>query len=145
MTFDTPSWLVTFLDGVSVWDAVLCVAGIIAVAVFIRKKGWRSIVAVARGIVNSAQILEAVQGLPAYIERADQRHDRLEEKVDGIYHETHKNDGSSIKDAIGGVEDGVAGLHGRMDTVEADIKMLRETDAELRAEIEDTRNPRDDH
>ena len=40
---------------------------------FIYKKGWRSIIAFARGLINAAEILASVQGLPAYIERADQR------------------------------------------------------------------------
>ncbi|AXA97577.1 hypothetical protein CEP17_14765 [Microbacterium sp. PM5] len=115
---------------------------------FIRKKGWRGVVAFARGIINAAEILASVQGLPSYIERADaraeaadKRHDRLEGKVDGIYHETHNNDGSSTKDAVDRVEIGVKGLYGRMDAIEEKVLALSAADEELRAELEDTRNP----
>lgn len=148
MNFDAPPWLVYFLDSVSVWDAVVWLVLVVGGVVFIYKKGWRSIIAFARGLINAAAILESVQGLPAYIERADKRaadadarHVRLESKVDGIYHETHNNDGSSIKDSVDRIELGVKGLYGRVDTVEQKVVALSAADDELRAELEDTRNP----
>lgn len=148
MNLDAPSWLVDFLDSVSVWDAIVWLALVIAGVVFLYKRGWRSIIAFARGLINAAEILASVQGLPAYIERADkraaaadERHDRLEGKVDAIYHETHNNDGSSIKDSVDRIELGVKGLYGRVDTVEQKVVALSAADDELRAELEDTRNP----
>lgn len=147
-TTDAPQWLVDFLDGISLWDALLWLGLIVAAAAFVYKKGWRSVVAIARGIINAAEILASVQGLPAYIERADQRaaaaderHDRLEGKVDAIYHETHNNDGTSIKDATDRIEIGVKGLYDRVDTVERKIAALSDADDQIRAELEDTRNP----
>lgn len=150
VNFDAPPWLVDFLDSVSVWDAVVWGAVVVAGVWFIYKKGWQSVIAFARGLVNAAEILASVQGLPAYIERADARaaaadarHDRLEGKVDGIYHETHNNDGSSVKDSVDRIELGVKGLYGRIDTVENKVVALGEADEELRAELEDTRNPKE--
>lgn len=145
-----PQWLVDFLDGISLWDAVTWLFVLIAAGVFVYKKGWQSIIAFARGLVNAAEILASVQGLPAYIERADaraaaadERHDRLEGKVDGIFHETHNNDGSSVKDSVDRIELGVKGLYGRIDTVENKVIALGKADEELRAELEDTRNPKE--
>ncbi len=149
-TTDPPQWLVDALDGISLWDALLWLGLLIATGIFIYKKGWRSIVAIARGIVNSAEILAAVQGLPGYIDRADaraadadERHARLEKKVDGIYHETHNNDGSSIKDSVDRIELGVKGLYPRVDVVEEKVAALGAADDEIRAELEDTRNPKE--
>lgn len=148
MSLDAPSWFVDLLDSVSVWDAIVWLALVIAGVVFIYKRGWRSIIAFARGLINAAEILASVQGLPAYIERADaraeaadKRHDRLEGKVDAIYHETHNNDGSSIKDSVDRIELGVQGLYGRVDTVEQKVVALSDADEQIRAELEDTRNP----
>lgn len=148
INLDAPPWLVDFLDSVSIWDAIVWLALVIAGIVFIYKRGWRSIIAFARGLINAAEILASVQGLPAYIERADQRaaaadqrHDRLEGKVDAIYHETHNNDGSSIKDSVDRIEIGVRGLYDRVDTVEQKVVALSDADEQIRAELEDTRNP----
>lgn len=150
MNLDAPSWLVDFLEGISLWDAIIWLAAIAAAAWFIKSKGWRSLTAFARGIINAAEILASVQGLPAYIERADQRaaaaderHNRLEGKVDAIYHETHNNDGTSIKDATDRIELGVKGLYERVDTVERKIAALSDADDQIRAELEDTRNPKE--
>lgn len=141
MSVEAPDWLVDFLGGISLWDAILIIAALVVVILFIKNKGWKTVVALARGIINAAQILEAVQGLPAYIARADERNARLEEKVDGIHHETHKNDGSSIKDAVARVEEGVAGLHGRMDDVDRQLVTLTREDESLWEALEHTQNP----
>lgn len=134
--FNAPPWLVAWLQGISVWDLILWVVGIAGLILFIRKKGWLWIIAFARAILATAEVIDNVRELPAFIERTDQRHAELALKVEGIYHETHKNDGSSIKDALGRVEEGVAGLHGRLDVVEASVTTLARADEEIRAEIE---------
>lgn len=143
MNTDAPSWLVDFLDGVSLWDALLWAAAIIAGAWFIYKRGWRTLVALARGIINSAETLAAVKDLPDFITRTDERFDRMEAKVEGIHHETHNNDGSSIKDAVDRIETSLEGVHGRLDTVEVDVRSLHLADDELRAELENTQNPKE--
>jgi hypothetical protein len=119
------------------------------------KKVLPGTVAVAKGVVNAAAILAAVQGLPDFIERSDQRHHdaderhaALDKKVSDIHHEVHFNDGTSAKDGIRRTEQAVAkiaqsveGLHGRMDVVESDVKALHRADAELRADLEQTNPP----
>lgn len=138
MTTNAPPWLVAWLEGISAWDALLFFAGLVALWLFIRHKGWVAVVALARAVVNSAQILEAVQGLPAYIDRADERHDRLEEKVDGIYHETHNNDGSSVKDAVDRIEKSID------EDVKPTLVRLAASDDDLWAAFDDTQKPEGD-
>lgn len=145
MNLNAPPWLVDLLDSVSVWDAVVWVAVIVAGIWFIYKKGWQSVIAFARGLVNAAEILTSVQGLPAYIERADARaatadarHDRLEAKVDGIYHETHNNDGSSVKDAVDRIEKSID------EYVKPTLVRLAASDDDLWAALDDTQKPEGD-
>jgi hypothetical protein len=135
--------IVPFLDWLkaNLWDAIAFLAVLVGLGVFIWKKAWRGVVAFAKGIVQSAEILEAVRDLPAFIKRSDDRHADLAEKVDGIHHETHTNDGSSIKDAAARIEVGVASLHARMDDVENTVKELRQADVEIRAEIKHHKTP----
>lgn len=119
------------------------------------KKVLPGTVAIAKGVVNAAAILTAVQGLPEFIERsdqrhhdADQRHAALDKKVSDIHNEVHFNDGTSAKDGIRRTEQAVEriaqsveGLHGRMDTVESEVKALHRADAELRSDLEQTNPP----
>ena len=58
----------------------------------------------------------------------------LKLKVEEIHHETHRNDGSSIKDAVGRIEEGVKALYDRTDE-------MRDVDDELRHALEDTHPP----
>lgn len=91
-------------------------------------------------ISNAVAIVNALVKLP----QIDVRLGRLERQVDDIHHETHKNDGSSIKDAMGRVEEGVAGLHGRMDDVDRQLAVLTREDEALWAAIEETQNPEEE-
>lgn len=150
MTDAPPDWLVDFLDGISLWDAIAILATTTAVVWFIAKKGWRSVIAFARSILTLAKILESVQGLPRFIDRTD-------EKLLSIYHETHNNDGTSLKDSsdrtelalrgldtrLGEAIASLEGLHGRMDVVEREVKSLHQADEDLRADLEDTVNPKE--
>jgi len=147
--FEAPAWLVTWLQSVNVWDALLALAGLGALIWFIRRKGWKSLQALAHSIIHAAEIAEAVQGLPAFAARTDERLEKLTARTDEIHHETHKNDGSSIKDATIRMEQSLEGIHGRLDTIDGDVKTLRRemvaADEELRAEIENTDRPGGHH
>lgn len=132
---DMPQWLVDFLDGVSLWDGILWLAGLGFLIWFVRVKGWRGLVAFARGIIASAELLAAVQGLREFMERTDERHARLEEKVDGIFHETHNNDGSSVKDAVDRIERSID------EEVKPALAKLAQADDELWSALDDTQNP----
>ncbi|GAA1915339.1 hypothetical protein GCM10009775_04770 [Microbacterium aoyamense] len=148
MNLDAPPWLVAWLDAVSLWDLILIVAAVVAAVLFIYKKGWRTVVALARGIIQSAAILVSVQGLPSFIERSDNRHEELAKKVDGIYHELHPNGGTSMNDGLKRVENtterlelGVRGLYDRVAELTDSDEQLRAADAKLRADLESTLNP----
>ena len=142
MSFDTPAWLVAWLQSINVWDALLWLVGLIGLIWFVKKKGWKSIQALAHGVIHAAEIAEALQGLPDFTERTDKRLEQLTARTNEIHHETHRNDGSSIKDATIRMEQSLEGIHGRLDTIDGDVKTLRRemvaADEELRAEIENT-------
>lgn len=144
-----PEWLSAWLDQISGLELVLAVAAIIAVIVWLwRTKPWRGVVAVARGIVQGTQILESVKDLPRFIEKTEQQ-------LDSIYHETHFNNGSSIKDAVTRTESVVNQMKQQLDAttgtvntvaetvavIEEEIPKLKQADEELREDFETTRNP----
>lgn len=77
---------------------------------------------------NSVQIVNALLKLPVIA--ADLP--ALAEQVKQIHHETHKNDGSSLKDSVDRIEASLEGLHGRLDTVEKDVGGIRQETRTLR-------------
>lgn len=106
MSLDAPPWLVEWLAGISVWDALLWVAAVVAAIVFIRKKGWRSVIAFARAILATAEVIDNVRELPGFIARTDAtlaaQNATLaaqDLKVEEIHHEVHYNNGTSVKDS----------------------------------------------
>lgn len=138
MRVDAPSWLVEWLESVSIWDAILWLAAIVGLVVFIRKKGWRWIIAFARAILATAEVIDHVRELPAFIEETKTTLARQNELIESIHHETHTNNGSSIKDGVGRLEQGVEGIHGRLDEVERNVASLAKADVEIRAEMQIT-------
>lgn len=126
-----PEWLSFLLADTSALQLVFWFVAIGALVAVIVKL-WPA-------LSQFVTIMNAVTGLPDYITRADERTERLEQKVDGIYHETHKNDGSSVKDAVDRIEVGVAGLHTKVEELAASDEELRAADAELRTDLENTR------
>jgi uncharacterized coiled-coil protein SlyX len=56
-------------------------------------------------------LTQALADLPAFIERTDHTLDEQNVKIGEIHHEVQYNNGSSVKDAIARVEEGVAGLY----------------------------------
>jgi hypothetical protein len=93
-----PDWFMGWARTITLFDVLLWVAGLVAVVAFI-KKGWPSLKAFATALLHFVQIVDAVQGLPDFIIRTDDTLARQDVKIQGIFHETHKNDGSSIKDS----------------------------------------------
>ena len=84
-------------------------------------------------------LTEALGQLPDFIERTDLTLRGQEQAVKSIYHETHDNNGSSLKDKVGRVEETVAELH-------LQVKNLTDTNAAraaiveaLREELEETK------
>ena len=135
-----PEWFLNWARTVTLFDVLLWVAVAVGVVLFIRK-GWPWLRKMATAVLNFATIVDSVQGLPEFIKRTDDGMTEQSatlsehtEKIDGIYHETHKNDGSSIKDATVRLEEGVAGLYD-------ELAALRAADQSIRAEFKITRNP----
>jgi hypothetical protein len=126
-----PDWLQQWLKDVGLWNLVLIILLAAAAAWLIRRfitRGWPALKRFAIAILQFAKIVDAVADLPAFIERTDK-------KLAEVHHETHKNDGSSIKDssdrtelAVKRVEQGVAGLY-------KEIESLKQSDVEIRTHI----------
>ncbi|MGW9345579.1 hypothetical protein ACWGR3_28920 [Streptomyces albidoflavus] len=103
---------------------------------------WFVAVALLIGIViklwpfikNAVAIVDALVQLPALLKQVAAMKDQLT----SIHHETHRNNGSSIKDAVDRVEktterleEGVIGLHGRVDDVDRQLTALAREDESL--------------
>jgi len=145
VSVEAPSWLVSWLQTVSIWDAILWIVGLVGAVLFIRHKGWRWMIAFARAILATAEVIDHVRELPAFIDETrtfttetKATLERQDELIESIHHETHTNNGSSIKDGVGRLEEGVEGLHGRLDEVERNVASLAKADVEIRAEMQIT-------
>ena len=94
-------------ESVSLWQLVGWSAGAIAFIgfiVFMRKKGWPWILGTARAVLTFARVVDAVQGLPDFIDRTDRTLAAQNKQIADIHHEVHFNNGSSVKDAVTRVE-----------------------------------------
>lgn len=124
-----PEWLVAWAQTVNLWDILLGIAGIVGAIVGGRlfvSKAWPWLRNFAQAILSTAQLIDSVKGLPAFIERTDAA-------ISQIHHELHPNSGTSLNDStrrteaavadlqgqIGRVEEGVAGLYERVDDLAA--------------------------
>lgn len=97
-------------ESVSLWQIIGWSAGFVGAVLFFWK-GWPWLRKTATAIVHFAQIVDAVQELPAFIDRTDatleKQNETLEaqnEQIADIHHEVHYNNGSSVKDAVRRVE-----------------------------------------
>jgi len=108
-----PDWFVDFAAGVTLVDLFVWAGIIVAAWLFLRKAGpW--FVSFAKAVLSTASLIDSVKGLPAFIDRTDatlstqnatlEAHGRTlavqDERIAEIHHETHTNNGSSIKDAV---------------------------------------------
>ncbi len=160
--FDLPGWLVDFFGDITLAQVVIWVA-VAAVVVILVRRIWP-------GVVAAVKLTDMLSKLPAFMERTDAAIRKQGEQLDGIYHETHRNDGSSIKDSTVRLEHAVAelggsvqGVHGRLDALEQSDKTQTEIltdvqdklhndhdrikqleDTHSRAELEQLRNPNGD-
>lgn len=114
-------WDWTFLGSVNAWQTIVTISvAIIALFIITRMlmKFWP-------WLGKVMVLFDALGKLPKFMTITT-------EQLDQVHHETHQNDGSSLKDAVNRIEMGVKGLYQRADA--ADL-----ADAALRKEIEDTR------
>jgi hypothetical protein len=143
----------TWAESVSLWQVIGWSAGIIAFVgfiVFMRKKGWPWILGTARAVLTFARVVDAVQGLPDFIERTDSTLQAQNLQIADIHHEVHYNNGTSVKDGVQRVETGLAAVHAEVATVALELAQAKEAltlsdartrqDLEERRAVEDTRN-----
>lgn len=97
--------------------AVAVVVGLIGTAI-------RVIPAVWKGVSRFVTTINSLGDLPEFIQRTDAAIQKQNRQLDGIYHETHRNDGSSIKDSTVRLETAVEGVHARLDRVESGVAGL---------------------
>lgn len=101
----TADQLVAVFGDMTIVQGVLVVVAIGAL-VTILVKGWP----VVKGLVGLVSLLG---DLPKRLDAIDGRLERIDSKLVEVHHETHKNDGSSIKDSVGRIE-GVLDQHSDM-------------------------------
>ncbi|QDZ15769.1 hypothetical protein [Humibacter ginsenosidimutans] len=119
------------LFGATPWGtALIWVAAVIVVLYF----GGRMIAKAWKPLTRFVQTINSLADLPAFMARTDSAIVKQNAQLDGIYHETHRNDGSSIKDSTVRLEQSVEGLHGRLDSMQ---EKLTKDHARISA-IEDT-------
>lgn len=118
----------TFLASINLWQVAIIVVAIYVLArVLIQFWPW---------LKKVIGLTDALGELPEFIVAMRQFRDRTDTAIADIRHEVKFNNGSSVKDAIGRVERGVAGLHEKVDEQK---KTLDAADAALRKDLEDTR------
>lgn len=86
-------------------------------------------------IKNAVAIVDALVQLPT-IAKYTAAIPEMQGQIKSIHHETHRNDGSSIKDATIRIEQSLEGVHGRLDTVETDTQQIRSQVEQLTREDE---------
>lgn len=142
---DLPPWLRDWMHTVTLWDLALWLAAAIAL-VALAKKGWPALKRFATRLSAFIRTVDAVAGLPEFIERTNR-------KIDEIHHEVNYNNGSSVKDAarrieqgvaglyrrVGGLDESLAGVHGRLDDVDRQLTELASADDEIRHDAEQLR------
>lgn len=113
-----PAWFIEWAETVNLWGILLilsAIASTIVCVVLFVKKGWPWLKAFAKAIIKTSQVIDAVQELPEFIARTDKTLETQNERIGEIHHEVHYNNGSSVKDAVRRVENGVADLRRRLD------------------------------
>lgn len=113
-----------FWAATSVLSVVGWILGIIGIIAFLTKS-WPV-------VVRFVHFFEALFSLPAFIKRTDATLAQQNLKIAEIHHETHNNDGSSIKDGVDRIELGQHGLYRVVATLAASHS------PELAAELADT-------
>lgn len=123
-----PEWLKFLLADTSALQLVFWIIAIGALIAVIVKL-WPA-------LTKFVTIANAVVGLPGFIERTDATLSNQNARIAEIHHETHNNDGSSIKDSVDRLELGVKGLYPLIDALE----VADSTHEEHIRELEQTRD-----
>jgi len=123
----------TFLEAINLLQvAIVIVALYVITRLLMRFWPW------LRKVMD---LTAALAQLPDFIERTDLALHSQDLAIQSIYHETHQNNGSSLKDAVDRVEEGVKGIYNRLDGLEESVEELHETDEKLSDQIEEQTQP----
>ena len=110
-----PPEFVSWAESVSLWQVIGWIGAAVGTWLFVWK-GWPWLRKTATAVVHFAQIVDAVQELPAFIERTDKTLKAQDSAIADIHHEVHFNNGSSVKDGVSRLESGVADLSLKVST-----------------------------
>lgn len=142
---DIPDWLQQWLKTVSAWDLALWGLGIALSIWLIRRfvtKGWPALKAFAKAILHFAEIVNAVQDLPAFITRTDTSIATMRRQIENDHKSNMRDDITDAQETAKRVEEGVRGLHDKVDerfkAMQEQIDELHAADDELRDDIEKT-------
>lgn len=142
-------------ESVSFWQILLWVGGVGGSLLLLKRfKVWSKLRALGNGIINFVDITEALGELPDFMKRTDAALEavsgaleRQDGQIDDIHHEVHYNNGSSVKDGVQRVEEGLAGLHVEVATIAQDLlrakSALTISDAGIRQDLVDRRELED--
>ncbi|WP_223690119.1 hypothetical protein [Leifsonia poae] len=131
-----PGWFIDWAGDVTLAQVVIWIA-IIVFLIWILRKSWPGL----RAAIKLTDILSA---LPAFMEQTKNTLSEQDQKIAEIHHETHNNNGSSIKDSTDRIELGVRGLFDRVGILEETTRSLITSDAELRKDTANLRREFDD-
>lgn len=124
-----PEWLTFLLADTSALQLVfwfIAIGALIAVIV----KLWPA-------LTQLVTIVNSVTGLPSFIARTDATLLSQDVKIEAIHHEVHYNNGTSVKDSQARTEQVIT------EEIMPALKALTAADEQLRADIEDTQNPKE--
>lgn len=128
------------LDFSQAWPWLQWVLAVAAVITFVAG-AIRGIPPAWRAVTRFVTTINALNDLPDELAkqkqfRADTKTtlDDQNVKIDEIHHEVHYNNGSSVKDAVGRVESGVAGLYTETDELKKTTVALQEDLDKLKKE-----------
>lgn len=113
-----PDWLATLLGDTSALQLVfwaIAIAALIGMLI----KFWPL-------LTNIVVIVNALVSLPKFMEGTTATLEAQNSKIAEIHHEVNYNNGSSVKDAVHRVEQGVKGIYVRLDSADADRDKLRD-------------------
>jgi len=149
---DVPDWLIEFLDGISLWDAIAISAVIIAVVWFIVKKGWRGATSFARAILHTSDVMSKLDVLPDFTVRVDAFMDRTDERMakntevleahtevlDAHTRQLENTHSTNLRDDIDGAAQAAAGAQ---QTAEEAMTAIRDMQEQL-GRLADAINPK---
>jgi len=97
------NWISLLLEDITAMQVAAWIALVIGLTILVRKI-WRP-------LKRLIKLTDALSELPEFIPTQRVEMQALRQEVREIHHEVHYNNGSSVKDAVGRIETGVARMH----------------------------------